>query len=49
MNAFKLRRFNALVIPPCIRWYGTYAISDRQLGEIMAERGVTVDHTTTWR
>jgi transposase-like protein len=27
MNAFKLRRFNALVILQCVRWYGKYAIS----------------------
>jgi transposase, IS6 family len=49
MNAFKLRRFNALVILQCVRWYSKYAISYRQLEEIMAERGVAVDHTTIWR
>jgi hypothetical protein len=27
MNAFKLRRFHALVILQCVRWYGKYTIS----------------------
>jgi transposase, IS6 family len=49
MNAFKLRRFHALVILQCVRWYSKYAISYRQLEEMMAERGVAVDHTTIWR
>jgi IS6 family transposase len=49
MNAFKLRRFHALVILQCVRWYSKYTISHRQLEEMMAERGVVVDHTTIWR
>jgi transposase-like protein len=49
MDAFKLRRFHALVILQCVRWYCKYAISYRQLEEMMAERGVVVDHTTIWR
>jgi hypothetical protein len=49
MNAFKLRRFHALVILQCVRWYCKYAVSYRQLKEMMAERGVAVDHTTIWR
>jgi transposase, IS6 family len=49
MNAFKLRRFHALVILQCVRWYSRYTISYRQLEEMMAERGVAVDHTTIWR
>ena len=49
MNAFKLRRFNALVILQCVRWYGKYAISYRQLEEMMAEGGVAVDHTSYGR
>jgi hypothetical protein len=39
MNAFKLRRFHALVILQCVRWYSKYAISYRQLEEMMAVRG----------
>jgi hypothetical protein len=34
MNAFKLRRFHALVILQCVRWYCKYAISYRQLEEM---------------
>ena len=49
MNAFKLRRFHALVILQCVRWYSKYTVSYRQLEEMMAERGVVVDHTTIWR
>src|SRR5512143_4015000 len=49
MNAFKLRRFHALVILQCVRWYSKYTIRYRQLEEMMAERGVVVDHTTIWR
>jgi transposase-like protein len=49
MNAFKLRRFHTLVILQCVRWYCKYAISYRQLEEMMAERRVVVDHTTIWR
>ena len=49
MNAFKLRRFHALVILQCVRWYSKYTISYRQLEEMMAERGIAVDHTTIWR
>jgi transposase-like protein len=36
----------ALVILQCVR---QYAVSYRQLEEMMAERGVVVDHTTIWR
>jgi transposase, IS6 family len=32
-----------------VRWYSKYTISYRQLEEMMAERGVVVDHTTIWR
>ena len=38
MNAFKLRRFHAIVILQCVRWYCKYTISYRQLEEMMAER-----------
>ena len=46
MNAFKLRRFHALVILQCVRWYSKYPISYRQLEEMMAERGVVVPGDT---
>jgi transposase-like protein len=28
----------------CVRWYAAYALSLRNLDEMMAERGVLVDH-----
>jgi hypothetical protein len=46
MSDFKGRRFPTDVILVCVRWYCKYGISYRDLEEIMAERGVVVDHTT---
>jgi transposase-like protein len=33
----------------CIRWYLAYSLSLRNLEEIMAERGIVVDHSTLHR
>jgi len=33
----------------CVRWYAAYPLSLRHLEEMMAERGVTVDHATIHR
>jgi len=33
----------------CVRWYAAYALSLRNLEEMMAEWGVEVDHTTVHR
>jgi len=33
----------------CVRWYAAYPLSLRHLEEMMAERGVVVDHTTVHR
>jgi transposase-like protein len=33
----------------CVRWYLRYALSYRDLEELMLERGVQVDHTTIYR
>ena len=33
----------------CVRWYLRYSLSYRDLEEIMAERGLAVDHVTIWR
>ena len=49
MQAFRYRRFAALVILQCVRWYSKYTLSYRQLAEMMAERGVSVDASTIWR
>ena len=43
MNAFKLRRFHALIILQCVRWYSKYTVSDRQLKEMMNEASTAVD------
>ena len=37
------------VILVCVRWYVAYPLSLRHLEEMMAERGVTVDHSTIHR
>jgi transposase, IS6 family len=52
MNAatpFKWRHFEAEIILLCVRWYLRYALSYRDLEEMMAERGLSVDHTTIYR
>lgn len=33
----------------CFRWYITYKLSYRDLVEMMAERGVSISHTTILR
>ncbi|MGF6700885.1 transposase-like protein [Paraburkholderia sp. MM5496-R1] len=33
----------------CVRWYVAYSLSLRNLEEMMAERGVEVDHSTVHR
>src|SRR5215217_5195485 len=43
---FKGRHFDRSVILLCVRWYLAYSLSLRDLEEMMAERGVSVDHTT---
>ncbi len=37
------------VILLCVRWYVAYSLSLRNFEEIMAERGVEVDHSTVHR
>jgi transposase-like protein len=46
---FKGRHFDRSVILLCVRWYLAYGLSLRNLEEMMAERGVTVDHATVHR
>ena len=48
-SPFKWRHFEGEIILLCIRWYLRYALSYRDLEEIMSERGVQVDHTTIFR
>jgi transposase-like protein len=33
----------------CVRWYLRHSLTSRDLEEIMAERGLSVDHVTIWR
>jgi putative transposase len=37
------------VILTCVRWYVSYPLSLRNLEEMMAERGISVDHSTVHR
>ena len=47
--AFKGRHFEPEIIILCVRRYLRFALSLRNLEEIMAERNVYVDHVTIWR
>src|SRR5450631_2132391 len=42
-------RFPREVISVAVRWYLRYGLSYRDVEELMAERGVTVDHVTVYR
>ncbi len=46
---FKYRHFEPEIILLCLRCYLRYSLSYRDLEEIMAERGLSVDHTTIYR
>ena len=48
-HPFKWRHFEAEIILLCVRWYLRYALSYRDLEEMMLERGLHVDHTTIYR
>jgi transposase-like protein len=47
-SPFKWRHFEAEIILLCMRWYLRYALSYRDLEEMMLERGLHVDHTTIY-
>ena len=49
MLSMKGMRFPKEIILVCIRWYAAYALSYRNLDEMMDERGVSVDHSTVNR
>jgi IS6 family transposase len=42
-------RFPREVIAVAVRWYLRYGLSYRDVEELLAERGVTVDHVTIYR
>ncbi len=46
---FKGRNFDPSVILLCVQWYLAYGLSLRNLEEMMAERGISVDHATIHR
>jgi len=46
---FRRRQFEPIIIVTCVRWYCKFSLSLRDLEELMAERGLTVDQTTIWR
>lgn len=43
---FNGRHFDSLVILSCVRGYRAYGLSLRDLEEMIAERGISVDHAT---
>ena len=45
---FHKRQFTAEIIVTCVRWYLRFSLSLRDVEELMAERGLSVDHTTVW-
>jgi len=45
---FQNRQFAAEIIVTCVRCYLRFSLSLRDVEELMAERGLSVDHTTIW-
>ena len=43
---FKGRHFDREILVLCVRWYLRYKLSFRDLVEMMAERGLSLAHTT---
>ena len=48
-KAFKRLHYPVDIIAQCVRWYLAYALSLRNLEEMMADRGIIVDHSTLHR
>jgi len=48
-SAFAGLRFPPKVITVAVRWYLRYGLSYGDVEELLAERGVTVDHVTVYR
>lgn len=48
-KAFKRLHYPIDIIAQCVRWYLAYSLSLRNLEEMMAERGIIVDHSTLYR
>ena len=45
-SSFKWKHYKGEIILLNVRWYLKYPLSYRNLEEMMAERGIKVDHTT---
>ena len=48
-DLFKGRHFDREIIILCVRWYLRFKLSFRDLVEMMAERGISLAHTTIMR
>jgi transposase-like protein len=48
-DLFKGQHFDREIIVLCVRWYLSFKLSSRDLVQMMAERGVTLTHTTILR
>jgi IS6 family transposase len=48
-NIFKWKHYHSDIIMLCVRWYLKYLLSYRNLEEMLAERGLSVAHTTIMR
>jgi putative transposase len=48
-RVLKRLRYSLDVMLLCVRWYAAYSLSLRNLAEMMAERGIAVDHSTVHR
>jgi transposase, IS6 family len=48
-DLFKWRHYESEIILLCVRWYLRYALSYRDLEEMLNERGLSLDHTTIYR
>ena len=49
VSDFKGRQFEGETVLWAVRWYCRYGISYRDLEQMMADRGVSVDHSTIYR
>ncbi len=49
LNTFKWKHFVGEIILQTVRWYLIYPLNYRNLKEMMAERGIKVDHITIMR
>jgi len=49
MISFKDAHFRQDILLTSVRWYVAYPLSYRHVEELMAERGVSVDHATLQR